>query len=291
MSLHKTLQFITQHPLTADKPISAIIRFVGWQIRSRVKKGPFILPFIQNTRLWMQRGWTGVTGNLYTGLHEYEDMGFLLHFLREEDVFADVGANMGSYTILASGVSKAFTYSFEPAPFSYDRLLANIQLNGIEERVQAINAAVGSLPGELQFTTDEDTTNHILSVTEENGMCVPVVTLDMAMDKCPSLIKIDVEGYETEVLNGAKNLLLNQNLKAIIIELNGSGARYGYDENAIKQQLTQAGFLPYQYKPQSRKLQNLTTFSTQNTIYCRDLAYVQDRLDKAPVISILHKTI
>jgi hypothetical protein len=39
---------------------------------------------------------TGATQNLYCELHEYNDMAFLLHFLREEDSFADVGANIGS---------------------------------------------------------------------------------------------------------------------------------------------------------------------------------------------------
>ena len=44
-------------------------------------------------------------------------------------------------------------------------------------------------------------------------------------EQCPSLIKIDVEGYENEVINGAEKTLENQSLKAIIIELNGSGSR------------------------------------------------------------------
>jgi hypothetical protein len=52
--------------------------------------------------MWATSGMTGATGNLYVGLHEFEEMAFLLHFLRPGDLFADVGANVGSYTILAA---------------------------------------------------------------------------------------------------------------------------------------------------------------------------------------------
>jgi thymidylate synthase len=62
---------------------------------------------------------TGATGNIYAGLHEFEDMAFLLHLLRSEDMFADVGSNIGSYTILASGVVGAKSVAFEPVPSTY----------------------------------------------------------------------------------------------------------------------------------------------------------------------------
>lgn len=51
-----------------------------------------------------------------------------------------------------------------------------------------------------------------------------------------------------------KNTLKNENVKAIIIELNGSGNRYGYDESQIKQKLIDGGFESYAYDPFERKL-------------------------------------
>jgi hypothetical protein len=54
------------------------------------------------------------TGNIYTGLHEFEDMSFLLHFLRPADLFIDIGANVGAYTIFASGIVAATSISIEP---------------------------------------------------------------------------------------------------------------------------------------------------------------------------------
>ena len=43
----------------------------------------------------------GVTGNVYCGLHDFAEMSFMLHLLRAGDLFADIGANVGSYTVLA----------------------------------------------------------------------------------------------------------------------------------------------------------------------------------------------
>jgi hypothetical protein len=57
-----------------------------------------------------------LTGNLYAGLHEFSEMGFLLHLLRQNDLFVDVGANLGSYTVLASAVCQARNIAFEPVP-------------------------------------------------------------------------------------------------------------------------------------------------------------------------------
>ena len=55
----------------------------------------------------------GATGNLYVGLHEFEEMAFLLHFLRRGDLFADVDANVGSYTILAAVAVGTEAIAFE----------------------------------------------------------------------------------------------------------------------------------------------------------------------------------
>jgi hypothetical protein len=42
---------------------------------------------------------TGATGNVYYGLHEFQDMAFVTHYLREGYLFADIGANIGSYSV------------------------------------------------------------------------------------------------------------------------------------------------------------------------------------------------
>jgi hypothetical protein len=120
---------------------------------------------------------------------------------------------------------------------------------------------------------------------------VEISSLDLitATERAPSLIKIDVEGFEQEVINGANALLRNEELKAIIVELNGSGERYGYDEGKIHEQLLGNNFQPYMYDPFTRKLSLLKTFGNHNTVYIRDLNFVEQRLKTAAPIEVFNE--
>ena len=99
MNIIKLLRFITSHPLNKSNKADAIMRFIKWQINTRLNPHPVVYPYTEKAKLIIEKGMTGATGNLYCGLHEFEDMSFLLHFLREEDLFIDIGANVGSYTV------------------------------------------------------------------------------------------------------------------------------------------------------------------------------------------------
>jgi hypothetical protein len=144
MSLQSTLKFITTHPLVKRNKINAIGRFIKWQIRYRLSNKPYPFQFIDKTFLVIEKGMTGATGNLYTGLHEFSDMGFVLHFLRESDQFIDIGANVGSYTILEAGVKKAKTLTVEPSKNNFQKLLRNLDFNNLHDLVTAHNIGLGS---------------------------------------------------------------------------------------------------------------------------------------------------
>jgi hypothetical protein len=98
MQLLRLLAFVWFHPLNARGRLRAMGRVLRWQVSSRLLAGSIALPFVESSQLFARRGMAGATGNWYCGLHEVEEMGFVLHFLREEDMFLDVGANVGSYT-------------------------------------------------------------------------------------------------------------------------------------------------------------------------------------------------
>jgi hypothetical protein len=100
-----------------------------------------------------------------------------------------------------------------------------------------------------------------------------------------------VEGFETEMLVGANKTLTDDSLKAIIIELNGSGKRYGYDEQKIHKNLLALGFNPFIYNPQKRILTEVNTFGTHNTIYVRNVDFVRERLKIVNKIKILNSEI
>lgn len=295
MNIISILKYITNHPLNRDNKINAIVRFFKWQINTKLNPFPVIYPFTERSKLVVAKGMTGATGNLYCGLHEYNDMFFLLHFLRKEDLFIDIGANVGSYTVLASAHVGARSITFEPVPVTYSTILQNIYINRINELVKPLNIALGSKKDKLMFTSSYDTVNHVVAESEnaENAIEVMVDKLDNVLQgERPSLIKIDVEGFETEVINGAHEVLKSEKLKAIIIELNGSGgSRYGYNEDEIKNTLKNLGFTPHVYDPVKRELKQLSEFGNENTIYIRDLHFVEQRIKAADKVKVLNSLI
>jgi FkbM family methyltransferase len=286
LSLANMLRFIASHPLNSAHKIASMRRFFAWQISSRLAPGPIAFNFVNNAMLLVEPGMTGATGNVYTGLHEFEDMSFVLHLLRAEDVFVDVGANIGSYTILAGAVVGAKCVSFEPILATYRHLIRNINLNGIGQNVIAENIGIGNARGELRFTATLDTVNHVLGENEEShgASVVLVKTLDEALEEIrPTLIKIDVEGFESSVIEGAPDILRRESLLAVVMELNGSGARYGFDELALHEKMLQYDFRPFAYFPFIRKLTPLSGKNSLsgNTIYIRDFAEAQRRVTSA----------
>ncbi len=286
MSLLNTLQIILNHPLNGGAKLAALSRFLRWQIGSRLVGGTVSIPFVDETRLLVATGMHGATMSIYTGLQEFEDMAFLLHFIKEDDLFVDVGANVGTYTMLASGAVGARTLSIEPVPFTYLRLQDNVRLNNITEQVKSLNVALGQEDGVLDFTAGLDTVNHVISELEvnENVIQVPVKTLDGVLQGGkPALIKIDVEGYETLVLSGGKEVLGQDTLLGVIMELNGSGSRYGYSEDKLHNTMLDYGFSTYSYSPFDRSLIPLAgkNCKSGNTLYLRHIDVVSERLQSA----------
>lgn len=288
----KVVRELFAHPLNVDNKMSALWRFAKWQINTRLNPYPVLYPFTEHSTLVVKKGLTGATGNLYSGLHEFYDMGFLLHFLRKGDIFVDIGANIGSYTVLASAEMEAQSIAVEPVPVTFGYLKNNILANDMAHLVTPLNIGLGSKKGSLKFTKSLDTENHIAVGNETDTIDVEIDTLDNIIGNCqPNLLKIDVEGFETEVLRGGDATLKKPSLKAIIIELNGEGNKYGYDESVIHANLLSKGFVPHRYNPFTRTLTEIKSSKTDNAIYIRDLGFVKDRLINARKIKVNQRLI
>lgn len=285
----KILSFIDAHPLARKNKLKSYFRFFYWQISQRLYPREATLSFTSLTKLVVKRHLIGATGNIYAGLHDFSEMGFLLHFLRKEDRFADIGANVGTYSVLASGHVGASTLAFEPMPKSLDWIKKNIAANNMSSKVTLFPCALGDAKTTVRFSSSLDAENHVIA--EGETLDETLVQVERFDDLCypsmiPSLVKIDVEGYETAVLKGMELTLANHELKAIIIELNGSGYRYDFDERAIHSNLVRIGFNPYLYDPFTRSLTALSSFGPNNTVYIRDLEFVQQRVQSAEPIRV-----
>lgn len=294
MPLLNTLKFIINHPLSRGNRLASLLRFAQWQIGSRLVPGAVVHDWVNGCKLQARCGEAGVTGNIYTGLHEFEEMGFLLHFLRAGDLFADVGANSGAYTVLACAVIGARGVAFEPIPSAYRRLLENVLLNDCGNKATCLNQGVGACKGTLRFSADADTTNHALAAGEHcsDSTLVEMTSLDVALrGDSPTLMKIDVEGYETAVLEGARGVLESDTLKAVIMEVNGSGARYRFEDARLLDLMKQYGFNTFCYDPRSRSLDDerhagRTSQGAGNTLFVRDRDFVARRLTDAPAVVV-----
>lgn len=289
MGFLNTIRFITGHPLNQGRQLSAMRRYLGWQIRSRMSSDPVVVDFVGDAKLALSRGHTGATGNIYVGLHEYPEMAFALHILRPGDLFVDVGANVGSYTILAGAAAKAICVSFEPSPDSFEALARNVELNNISERVTLVRSAVGEVPGRARLTSGLGPMNHIISGGHRaEGNEVEVVTLDSAVGALrPTLMKIDVEGFEAEILRGGARLLESPDLLAAIIERNEVGHSAESGHLAVKRLMGDAGFVSCSYKPQTRTLAlDDRATPTGNSIYVKDVEAARSRLAGAPSFSL-----
>jgi FkbM family methyltransferase len=272
MSMIKTFDFIVSHPLNHGERLKALSRFIGWQFRSRFQ-GEVIFEWIGGAKLAVRRSMTGATGNIYCGLHEYRDMSFLLHLLTRNDLFVDVGANIGSYTVLASAVCRAKSIAIEPDPTTAQALSRNISLNGIGELVEQCVTAVGADEGVILFTSGLDTMNRVASGTDTAVQTVPVAKLDdLIGSRSPTLIKIDVEGYEAEVLMGARRTLESASLRAILLETVNEASRH---------LLTDAGFEEVKYDPATRSFESGKAPTSPNSLFIRD----RDVLSRSVVLA------
>ena len=288
---------IRDHPLTKDAPRPALQRWLRWQVSSRLAPGPIAVPWVDDTQLLLSAGMWGGTMNVYCGLQDFDLTGFMLHLLNKEDLFVDAGANIGIFSILASGVRRCQTIAVEPVSKAADHIRAAAQLNGITNFIDIQEVVLSDEPGEVSFTADLDTLNHVDTTANGAGsISVPALTLDKLVDGAvPTFIKIDVEGYETPVLAGATEVLAAPGLLALSVELDGHGARYGFDEASVPGTLNAAGLEAAAYDPLTRSLSLVGDAfdATENSLFVRAAAIeeIRERLASSPAFRVLDRSV
>jgi FkbM family methyltransferase len=274
LRLPATLRFILSHPLNQERRFAALARFASWQLASRLRS-EIQYRWIDGATLKIRRGMTGGTGNVYCGLHEFIEMTFVLHLLRPGELFLDIGANIGSYTVLASKLCGARTVAFEPDPDAARVLEHNIHANGIVALAKVYRIALGEYDGDLAFTTGLDTMNRAATAGDQRVQMVPVRRLDGICDAAqPTLMKLDVEGYERKVFAGAVGVLASASLLAVQSELR---------DEKVSNLLGSFGFEPAYYDPLSRQIARTPFgYRISNMLYVRNVEAVQQRVTAAP---------
>ena len=151
----------------------------------------------------------------------------------EGDIFVDIGAHHGRYTLLGSRrvCNSGKVVSIEADPLNFDLLNKNIKLNGLTN-VTSLNYAAYSRQDDLKLHLRSDDISHsiyhsVMSNRLESAIFreVKAETLDKLLQlqhidlKAVNWIKIDVEGAELEVLKGAHNTLTQSSRISLLIEI------------------------------------------------------------------------
>jgi len=162
----------------------------------------------------------------------------MFYHSEEAPLILDIGANLGAYSIpIAKEIAESggLVYSYEPQRIIYYQLCGNVFLNRLEN-VHAFNMAIGDRDGSVMipsidysksknigaFTLDQQgvAKNEAIAVKAgDRANTVPIARLDsLTFPKPPTLIKIDVEGLELQVLKGAVNYLEEHHFPPLLLE-------------------------------------------------------------------------
>lgn len=160
------------------------------------------------------------------GVYEPFILDVISKYLKKGMTFVDIGANIGQHSMYASKlVGKAgAVYSFEPIPHIYTQLIDSAESNHCENIIHGSNVALGAKNKKEKFHVSDNIGGSSLVNKEESGheIEVEVRNGDEELEVIPeiNMIKIDVEGYEFEVLEGIQ-ATLKKHKPILIIEYSG----------------------------------------------------------------------
>jgi len=157
------------------------------------------------------------------GFYEIGTLNVLKHCLNKGDIFIDVGASIGLMSFYGStlvGLDGKIV-AFEPVSKSYSDLTDSIKVNR-SENIIALKLGLGSKKESLPIYTSRACPSLVSYEKDEPNEVVEIETLDTVLTDLKitevKMIKIDVEGFELEVLKGASHLLTQANAPIICIE-------------------------------------------------------------------------
>ncbi len=202
------------------------------------------------------------------------DEAFFRHLLKQGDVYVDVGANIGTLALCAAQLvgnnGKVIAIEAHPKTFGY--LTENVALNSFLN-INLLNYAVGDKEGELTFSdiNSDDQNKVIIGLT--GGITVPVKKLDvlLSQEKNISLLKIDVEGFEKYVVDGASEVLKRTDM-VFFESWDQSFLNYGYTAGNLIDLFEQKGFKVF-----SMANDKLSVISSRyNSVNCENLLAIKD---------------
>lgn len=197
-----------------------------------------LMPTIETIQIHQQALISGYVGEYVfekirstANFYEFELLNKWIENSDHINVIYDIGANIGNHTLYFASKTNAQIYAFEPMQMNFYLLNKNIHDNKIENRITAYNVALGDQEGMAQMGLVQENNNGtatILTSENSNGEQVRVNVLDNMDLPLPDFIKIDVEGFELNVLKGMKNIL-SLTKAPLWIEIDEKNAKLVYE--------------------------------------------------------------
>lgn len=210
----------------------------------------------------------------YRNYDEKNEALLVKRFLKRGDVFYDIGANVGFYSLLASTIVglKGSVVSFEPSISAFSKLKKNIEINRAGP-IHAFNFALGSEEKEGILYSKSLLPDGCASLIEpqrgDYAEKVRIRRLDTIMEELklpkPDFVKIDVEGYEVYVIKSASHLLSPENAPMILIEMTNN-------KKTIIDNLRRFGYFPAElYRGKWYEINNPEESKSRNLFWYKDI--------------------
>jgi FkbM family methyltransferase len=242
------VRYVWGHPSNSGRRVRAVLRAARYQARVRLLGRRTLARLGERSLLWVDPHRTAAAMVLYANPPDLPEMLVWRRALRNGGLFVDVGANVGTYTIQAAELG-AEVIALEPAADTFRLLEENIALNGYP--VTAVRAAAGNHCGSARFTSGLDAGN---SLAPDGSVVTELVTVDSLIgDRRVTGMKVDVEGFELDVLRGAARALADRRIGLIQIEWNQmSTFAVGTDRRPVAELLARYGYRLYRPDPAGR---------------------------------------
>ena len=189
--------------------------------------GSVIIREIQGSKMYLDLKDKGISSDLaLDGIREPESTKMIQKILRKGNIVVDIGANIGYYALMESRlVGKDGTiYAIEPSPTNIEFLNKNIKLNNCKN-IDVYQIGMGSKEGLVKmYISPHSNLNSLIPL--KNKKIIKVIDinttrLDTFLEdkRYPDLIRMDVEGYEYNIIKGMKNTLKVKKPLKLFIEL------------------------------------------------------------------------
>jgi FkbM family methyltransferase len=164
----------------------------------------------------------------WTGIYEIDLQKALARELKKGDVFYDLGANAGFFSLLAAKLvgPEGRVFAFEPLPENIESVNEQIFINSLDY-CELIPKAVSDRSGVIRFAAASHSSMGRIDGGDDKAVKQTLMVETVSLDEFvrdhprPDFIKIDVEGAEADVLIGAETLLRSKDAPSLLIELHG----------------------------------------------------------------------